>query len=295
MSTRRLLTIVLCAFCAAVGLRILSREFLKLRAITEHSVAPAAKIPAAVRSLRPNYPYSVIPGGAYSPAELYSANKKDTVVREHYADFDLKAARLVTLTEDRYQYVSYRLKNQVYWTRNKLRIPKGEVLLSDGCNFARTRCGNRLSSKAKPNTSQLQPAERLLSLPAFRPQLLAEGDVTLAPPPDLDLPRGFPTLPFDLARLAPTVPVGTPLPQPVAQGWSPIGIYPAAIPTLTGFLPGPNSTPIITGGVPPVVADVPEPASLYLFGLAFCLSLWFLMRMMRTGASPETGSGESDD
>lgn len=281
MNTRRLLTIVLCAFGAAVGLRLVSQQTLKLRGITEHTVTPASTVSAAARSLRPNYPYSVIPGGAYSPAELRYANQKDRVVHDHYADFDLQAAHLVTLTEDRYQYVSYRLKNQIYWTRHKLRIPKGEVLLTDGRNYCRTRCGNRLSSKAQPNISQLQPSERLLSLPAFRPEMLSKGEITLASPPVLDLPREFPALPFDLGQLQPLASsVGTPLAQPPAQGWSPIGIYPSATPVLTGFIPGGNAPTITTGG-PPVTADVPEPASLYLFGLSLCISLWFLIRMMR--------------
>lgn len=290
MNTRRLLTIVLCALGAAVGLRLISQQIFRLRSITPQAVAPLAEAPAAVRSLRPNYPYSVIPGGAYSPAELRFANEKDRVVREHYADFDLRAARLVTLSEDRFQYVSYRVKNQVYWTRNKIRIPKGEILLTDGTNYCRTRCGNRLSSQAKAATSKLQPSERLLSLPAFRPELLSKGDITLAPPPNIDLPRAFPTLPFDLASLAPSVPIGAPLAQPAPQGWSPIGAYPPATPIMTGFLPGPTPPTIVTNG-PSVGAEVPEPASLYLFGLSLFVSSWFIMRMMRgtknVGSEPE--------
>ena len=50
----------------------------------EPAVAPPSAI---VRSLRPNFPYSVIAGGAYSPGELRFADNKDAVVRAHYADF----------------------------------------------------------------------------------------------------------------------------------------------------------------------------------------------------------------
>src|SRR5215467_132697 len=32
-----------------------------------------------------------------------------------------------------------------YWTRRPMRIPNGEVLLTDGRLYARARCGNRIS------------------------------------------------------------------------------------------------------------------------------------------------------
>ncbi len=42
-------------------------------------------------------------------------------------------------------YVSYRIGNKVFWTKHKLALRKGEAMLSDGTNMARTRCGNRIS------------------------------------------------------------------------------------------------------------------------------------------------------
>jgi hypothetical protein len=238
--------------------------------------------------LRPNYPFSVIPGGAYSPAELRFASEKDGVIRRHYSDFDLKTAHTVLLTGDRYQYVSYRLRNQVYWTRNKLKIPKGEILVTDGFHFARTRCGNRLSDKSKPEISSLQPSERLLSLPAFRPELLSEGEIKLGPVPPAS--ERLPTLPLDLALVTPPLPA---LPNQSAQVWSPVGAYFPFVPFTTGYIsspiqpgitiPTPPSGPV---AVPPfpVTGEVPEPASLYLFGVALCLSLLFLAKMIRSPA-----------
>ena len=284
MKTRRLLAIIFLAFACAVALHFIPREVRMSRPIVATVTAPRAKVPAMVRSLRPNYPYSVIPGGAYSPAELRYANEKDGVVHAHYADFNLADARLVTLTEDRYQYVSYRLQNQVFWTHKKLRIPKGEVLLTDGSNYARTRCGNRLSSTAKQATAAKQPPTRLLSLPEFRPELLSKGDVQLAPAPPLgELAQDFPLLPFELPILAPYLPplAQNVTPTPIAAPMIPIGGGGGGYVPSTGNTPTtPGSPPIVIAAPPAPIAEVPEPSSLYLFGAAVAVSLWFITRMI---------------
>ncbi len=267
MDKRRLLLIVVCSFATAYTLHIVSN---RLRLSTHQSsaidarvVTPASSVSPASRSLRPNYPYSVIPGGAYSAAELRSAVQRDALVNSHYADFNLKSARLVTLTDDRFQYVSYRLNNRIYWTRNKLRIPRGEVLLTDGYNFARTRCGNRLSFQPKQETAAAQPPTRLLSLPPFTPALLSKGEVTLAPPPVVDtpVPEG-PDLPFDLPRLAPYLPGQEIAALPPEQIWSSVRSYPPSFigalsgPPPLGLAPvGPGSGPITPG--PGSVGNVP--------------------------------------
>lgn len=317
MDKRRLLLIVVCSFASAYALHVASRRWDMSRRIDAKVTAPASAVSAISRSLRPNYPYSVIPGGAYSPAELRFSVRHDRVVKNHYADFNIDSARLVKLTEDRFQYVSYRLKNQVYWTRKKLRIPKGEVLLTDGSHFARTRCGNRLSSTPNSNTAPEQPSERMLSLPPFSPPQLKKGEVTLASaPPVGEIAQEFPDLPFDLPRLAPYIPDVPNVPAQVAgtiptllmqQLWLPISGYPAALaPVASGFAPiAPNlpavnipvtptvgtkpTPPVITitplplprETSPPIINEVPEPASLSLFASGVCLSLWLLARMMR--------------
>src|ERR1700761_8766877 len=210
MNTRRFLLVALCAVVSAFSLHVIIRSLRQTAPITRSTVAPGAKISAAARALRPNYPYSVIPGGAYSPAELRFVNGRDSLVRDHYSDFDVNSARLVVLTEDRYQYASFRLNNHIFWTRRRLLIPKGEVLLTDGRNYARTRCGNRLSNAAKPDTTPLQPPDTLLSLPPFRPELLTKGPIELAPAPPIgELAQEHPVLPVVSPRLAPYLPNGT--------------------------------------------------------------------------------------
>src|SRR5579875_1503142 len=125
MNTRQFLLIAICAVVSALSLHVIVRSLRQTAPITHSAVASGAKISAAARALRPNYPYSVIPGGAYSPAELRYANQHDALVRDHYSDFDLSAARLVVLTADRYQYASFRMKDHIFWTRRRLLIPKG--------------------------------------------------------------------------------------------------------------------------------------------------------------------------
>ncbi len=315
MNPRRLLLIIFCAFATAVAVHLFHHEIRIARGITGSSTASPARVPASVRALRPNYPYSVIPGGAYSPAELRYAIAKDPLVGEHYRDFDLKNARLVTLVDDRYQYASFRLHNRVFWTRNKLRIPKGELLLTDGHNYARTRCGNRLSSAPGPATTAQQPSTRMLSLPAFRPELLSTGELQFAPAPPIgELAQQFPLLPFDMPTLAPYLPASPGSPVPILAT---IPFFAAAGPPMQGYLPG---VPVGGGGyipaapgpptpaiptsptfpivpIPPVIAQVPEPASLCLFTIALAVSLWCLTRMMRpvarSDASPPTAAEKS--
>jgi PEP-CTERM motif len=112
------------------------------------------------------YPYSVIAGGAQSPQELREAAAVDPVVAQHYAHFDIANARRVTLDAPKLVYVSYRIGNKVFWTKNKLALRKGEAMLSDGTNMARTRCGNRISvlpvrpnAPAEPTSSDLDGPE----------------------------------------------------------------------------------------------------------------------------------------
>jgi PEP-CTERM motif len=112
------------------------------------------------------YPYSVIAGGAQSPQELREAVAVDPVVAQHYADFDITNARRVTLDAPKLVYVSYRIGNKVFWTKHKLALRKGEAMLSDGHNMARTRCGNRISvlpvrpnAPAEPTSSDLDGPE----------------------------------------------------------------------------------------------------------------------------------------
>jgi len=302
MTKVRLLVITVLAFATALGLQQGLRLIEWFRPLTVSVVVPGAHIPPADRAVRPNYPYSVIAGGAYSPAELRYSVSKDRVVRDHYVGFDLRSARLVTLASDRFQYVSFRIKNGVYWTRRKIRIPKGEVLLTDGVHFARTRCGNRLCDTPQAEIAITQPSLQALSLPPFSFQLLANDQVSLAPAPPLgDLEQTAPELEFDLPRLPPFVSPAAAMPGNMVETWLPINSIP--LPTRPLF-PGytiaarpyaPLSIPTLDYSPPVITAEVPEPASIYLFLVTFAVSLWLITRWMREDVALERSSTEDEN
>jgi hypothetical protein len=263
--------------------------------ISGHTIPLKAPIPAYTRSLRPDYPYSIIPGGAYSNAELRFANKQDPVVREHYSNFNVRDAQMVQLTADRYQYVSYRLQNKVYWTKKKLRIPKGEVLLTDGPSFARARCGNRLSETPQLPVHNQEPSTKALSLPPMQlgtPMQLAEapplGELSTISPIDEHFPPVLPP--------GNSLPPGSPLyPLPPITGYVPIfpGGPPPPPSKPPGVTPPPvNPPPIVIPPPTPPVSTGPEPNAVYLFLVTFVLSLYALTRLV---SSPEKSDLSAED
>ena len=281
MSPLRLIFIASCSFATASALHELKELVEWAKPVTLAIAVPGGHISAVERSLRPNYPYSVIPGGAYSPEELRKSVARDKFVKAHYADFDLESARLVTLGEDRFQYVSYRINNRILWTHKKIRVPKGEVLLTDGRHFARTRCGNRLCAVlASPVSFTLAPLKKLV-LPPFTMELLSRSEIPLADAPEIDLGES-PELDFELPRIAAYLPPAQPMPAATVQNWAPI----TSVPTLIGAAP---AYPLLASTLPAVVtppapvplAGAPEPPSVYLFMIGFGISLWFISRWMR--------------
>ena len=275
ISKRRLLLIALYAFIVAVALSFALRPDRLAAPIGKHT-SQVVKVPAFVRSLRPNFPYSVIPGGAYSQSELRFASQNDPLVREHYRGFDIHSTRLVTLTADRYQYVSYRAHNQIYWTKRRLRIPKGEILLTDGTHYARSRCGNRLSSTPQQPTANLEPPEAALNVPPFNPG--QTYNFQLAPtPPKGELQQQFPAPPLE-AALAPLLQKGSEPQSRIFAPWTGLNqFFPVAFAAAPGMLPlTPNSisrnnppvlpvseiTNIDSSTTPPTLILIPEPATI---------------------------------
>jgi hypothetical protein len=121
-------------------------------------------------SLRPVYRYSVIPGGAYTPQELRQKLESDVVAAEHYESFDLEHVRTVRAHPGRPVYVSYRKGRSIFWTRRPTRLAADEILLTDGAQFARARCGNRISETRQEPVAQVpeaEPSDDLLEVPEF--------------------------------------------------------------------------------------------------------------------------------
>ncbi len=292
MKIRRLLIFMVCALAGGLTLRYGIQKLSLYGSISGHTGPVKEPLPAYARSLRPNYPYSIIPGGVYSSAELKYADQEDPVVKEHYSDFNLKKAQMVQLTEDKYQYASYRKKNKVYWTKKKLRLRKGELLLTDGASYARARCGNRLSEKPQTPVSLEEPPLKALLMPPMQlgiPMELAEnpplGELSAIPP--INIQRLQPVLP-PIGVLPPELPPILPV-SPV------VPVMPASFPPGTPVTPAtPPGTPPAPPGIPPTItpgppiSTVPEPKAVYLFLVTFVLSLYGLTRMM-----PEREKGEA--
>jgi hypothetical protein len=109
------------------------------------------------RPSRPVYPYSVVPGGVEDAKELKWIAEHDPIVGAHYAGFDYAHAQVVRLTLARTVYLSYRIGNHIYWTRRRIKLHKGEKLITDGRMTARTRCANRVEET--PQQQAVSPAE----------------------------------------------------------------------------------------------------------------------------------------
>lgn len=174
---------------------------------------------------RPVYPYSLVPGGVRDVKELKWAVDHDPVIGAHYAGFNFRNARLVQLLLARSAYVSYRIGNRVYWTRRRVRLKKGETLITDGKMTARTRCGNRVEEQPQQATSHDEPPAEKFDEPV-RP---AVGTAVAQPP-----------VPFQSALLnrAPVPGLGPAPPlslyDPMGGGsWTPIA--PPPLPSVCGI------------------------------------------------------------
>lgn len=127
------------------------------------AAAPIAKValnssePAPAGATRRIYPYSIIPGGVATQEDIRQHAKADVVVAQHYASFDIKKAHAVKNDKARAVHVSYRKGNKVYWTAKTVMLTPGEVLLSDGSNEIRGRCGNRISTRAMLPVAMNEP------------------------------------------------------------------------------------------------------------------------------------------
>jgi hypothetical protein len=225
------------------------------------------RIPSLGRAI---YPNSVIRGGVRSPEELRAALVKDRVVAAHFSDFSATSSRIVTLKADKAAYVSYRVKDKVYWTKKKVRLAKGEELITDGINYARSRCGNRISEVSQSPTSAEEPSHAMLDTPVPAddrdPLLLAA-----MPKPAATLPEQTPPLGFGFV----------PPPRSDFPGFVIPGIIGGGAVAGRAFNPSGGSRDI---PVPPIVdsspsplpkADVPEPSTLLFLasGLGTAIAL----------------------
>ena len=229
---------------------------------------------------RPVYPYSVVPGGVRDARELKWVADHDPVVRAHYAGFDYDHARVVRLVLAQTVYVSYRIGNKVYWTRHRVKLKKGETVITDGKITARTKCGNQVEEVPQQATSSSEPPAAKFEEPIHP----ATGTAMATPP-----------VPFQSALLnRPEVPGLGPAPplslyDPFGNGtWVPLSPPPlpgvcgvGKKPTRTGGAAVTNATPDATHKkgkgnpcAPGGGGEVPEPGTWLLLGTGLAAMYW---------------------
>lgn len=215
-----------------------------------------APTPELAKTDRILYPYSVIPGGVRNSVELRKAVAHDEVVAQHYSEFDLRAVRVARLEEARAVFVSYRVGTRIFWTKNRLNLPAGETVVTDGEHMARTRCGNRISEAPVGPVLSNEPSPEAMEIPA-------DGGLLAAVESSSELPIGPP----------PTTTIVVPQ-QPAGSIFIPI--VPPLFP-----IGGMRSSPgIPTGPLPPPVIGTSEPSDMLML-MAGCVCLWLLQRKAR--------------
>lgn len=272
----RILALLAC--CAAVvGVQVLKH--------TDSQPHDAVSKPAtsiAHSNGRTVYPYSVVPGGVVSAAEVKAAKDGDATVGAHYAGINVAKLMPVKQTGDVKRYVSYRMNGEIYWTSKPVTVKNGELLLTDGSTTIRARCGNLLSDKPQnpKQASGNEPSEEDLDNPiplAYTPgPRYVDSPGTLVPAvnrsasdPTIVYPWGPASDEFSSADGFPTVPVIT---QPAAS----ISMPPVKSAPASSGSPSASSVP--GGYIPPAlmtlpketttqVAATPEPSTIVLIGL----------------------------
>jgi hypothetical protein len=240
-----------------------------------------APIPVLGKTDRVLYPYSVIPGGVRNSAELRNAVAHDDTVAQHYADFNLGNAHVVQLRQARAVFVSYRMGSRIFWTKNRLKLPAGETVVTDGEHMARTRCGNRLSDVPIGPVLNTEPWPEAMEIPAdggllAAPETLSELPLAVPPtssivvppqaPGSIYIPIVPPLFPISGTPSTPGIPSGPPPTAPPLSG------PPPSSPPPTGPPPPPPPPP------PPI--STPEPSGLVMLA-AGCGCVWLLRRRAR--------------
>jgi len=229
------------------------------------------------------YPYSVIRGGLQSREELSASIRNDDVVAEHYSDFDVSKAKIAPAPTTRAMYVSYRMGDTIYWTANKIQIPQGETLITDGTHEARTRCGNMLSDTPMTPLSGEEPDKESFDIPhvaeldthELTPSLIIGNGLTpLSQFPDVELSES--PIPLTGGNALPTLsrPPSSYLSGPPV-GMASLPIIPPGDSSGIGIgMPG----DILIPGDPYNPNVVPEPGTMFLVFTGLAIASVFKIR-----------------
>lgn len=221
------------------------------------------------------YPHSIIRGGVRTVEEFKAALLKDNVVAAHFSSFSAPSSRIVELKAEKAAYVAYRVNDKVYWTKKKVRLVKGEKLITDGVNYARARCGNRISEVSQIPMSPEEPSHAFLDRPIpteDKDRLLLAA---LPKPAGVSSERTHPAA-FSFVPGSRSSPAGFLIPGIIGGGVAAGRILHSG----SGGRSGIPIPPIVVGesGLPPV-ADVPEPGTLLFLSFGMACSMAFRKRL----------------
>lgn len=217
------------------------------------------------RAARARFPYSVVPGGVLSDTEVNASIAKDAVVARHYRDILAARLQLARLNAAVEVYASYRSANSVYWTTHKIRVPRGELILSDGTHMIRARCGNRLAfTLPLPDWSEPVTPDRPIPPKRERPPI---------EPPELVFESGTPPI-FNPPIMPPPLQSEEAPPTVVTHYWPP-AVPPTSWCCGSGGIPGGwhPARPGRPGRPEPRTPEIPEPAAVLLLGTAVIVTV----------------------
>src|SRR5262249_43345252 len=144
-------------------------------------------------------------------------------------------------------YASYRIGDDIYWTKHKLRLPEGEMVLTDGVNTIRARCGNMLAYQLplpKPLDPPFEPPPLVFEsgIPALQEALIIEP--VASGPADADFSDRLPSVPLNAVPVAQRLVPATVRDVPVY--WPPIVPPPVYCCTGGRRPPGGKNIPVQT-------------------------------------------------
>jgi hypothetical protein len=142
------------------------------------------------------YPWSVVPGGVDSAKAMGKAMAADPVVGAHYAGLQPGSFHPERLVEKKQGYVSYRIRDKIYWTRRMVTLAAGEQVLTDGKTLVRGRCGNLFSETPREPVaaSAEEPPEKKMDEPVRAAQLMPTPEMRAEAPVEIEKfenPKGF--------------------------------------------------------------------------------------------------------
>jgi hypothetical protein len=137
---------------------------------------------------RPAFRHSVVPRGAYTADEVAAAMSRDRVVATHYSGVNLQELRAERQPEVLPVYMSYRIGDEIFWTKQKVGLKQGETILTDGVNHIRARCGNRVAFAPMEPTADDEPDDMEFDVLTDDSEVVVPVDTERLPQPVAGIP-----------------------------------------------------------------------------------------------------------